>query len=252
MANSFRTFYPAFNPVLRETVFIHQLVTEDTMTVPGTVNRSGLLLLCVAISSAWTWGLSHSDVPAAAIPWIAAGLVGGLSTALVTFFKKNWSPLTTPVYALFEGLVLGGIASFFEDSYPGIALQAIGLMFSALFALILAHKLAVVRHVRGLRLGMLIAMAAIGFVYLADIVLFVVFRAHMDFIFNATPLGIGVGLVVVVLAALKLILDFELIQSGVNRGAPKYMEWYGAFGLMVLLFWLPAEKLHPSAKLLRR
>src|SRR5216684_3937496 len=144
MANSFRTFYPSFNPVLKEKVFIHQLVTEENMTNSGTVNKAGLLLLCVVSSSAWTWGLLHSDVPAGAIPWIAAGLGGGLFTALVTFFKKNWSPVTTPIYALFEGLVLGGIASFFEDSYPGIALQAIGLMFSALFALILAHKLGIV------------------------------------------------------------------------------------------------------------
>ena len=134
MANLMRTS----NPALNEKAFKGQVAFGEAMTLQGTVNKTGLLLLCVVATSAWTWGMSHSNTPEAAIPWMIGGLLGGFVVALVTIFKKEWSPVTAPIYALLEGLVLGGISAIFEKSYPGVAIQATGLTFGTLFVMLLA------------------------------------------------------------------------------------------------------------------
>jgi uncharacterized YccA/Bax inhibitor family protein len=136
MANPMRTS----NPALNEKAFQGQVATGEVMTLQGTVNKTGLLLLCVVATAAWTWGMAHSDTPGAAIPWMIGGAIGGFVVALVTIFKKQWSPLTAPIYALLEGLVLGGISALFEKTYPGVAIQAIGLTFGTLFVMLLAYK----------------------------------------------------------------------------------------------------------------
>ncbi len=122
-------FLRSTNPVLKERAFAGAIPTGETMTIQGTVNKTGLLLLFVVATAAWTWGLAHSETPEAAYPWMLGGLVGGLVVALVTIFKKEWSPISAPIYALLEGLVLGGISAIFDKSYPGIAMQAISLTF---------------------------------------------------------------------------------------------------------------------------
>jgi Bax inhibitor 1 like len=116
MANPFRTS----NPVLNEKAFRDVVATGEAMTLQGTVNRTGFLLLCAVATAAWTWGMSHSDAPEAAMPWMFGGLIGGFIVALITTFKKTWSPITAPIYALLEGLALGGISAYFERRYPGI------------------------------------------------------------------------------------------------------------------------------------
>jgi uncharacterized YccA/Bax inhibitor family protein len=123
MANLMRTS----NPALNEKAFKGQVAFGEAMTLQGTVNKTGLLLLCVVATAAWTWGLSHSDTPGTAVPWMIGGILGGFIVALVTIFKKEWSPLTAPIYALLEGLALGGVSAMFEQRYPGIAIQAVGL-----------------------------------------------------------------------------------------------------------------------------
>jgi len=117
-------FLRSTNPVLKERAFAGAIPTGETMTIQGTVNKTGLLLLFVVATAAWTWGLAHSETPNAAVPWMLGGLVGGLVVALVTIFKKEWSPISAPIYALLEGLVLGGISAIFDKSYPGIAMQS--------------------------------------------------------------------------------------------------------------------------------
>jgi uncharacterized YccA/Bax inhibitor family protein len=129
------------------------------MTVQGTVNKGGILLLCVVATAAWTWGLAHSEQPEAAFPWMMGGLIGGLIPCLVTIFKREWSPLSAPIYALFEGLFLGGISAIFERSYPGIAVRSVALTFGVLFVLLMAYKTGLIRATRGLVLGIVCATA---------------------------------------------------------------------------------------------
>jgi uncharacterized YccA/Bax inhibitor family protein len=236
------------NPVLKEKAFAGPIVGGEQMTIQGTVNKTGLLLFFVVVTAAWTWGLSHSNTPEAAFPWTIGGAIGGFVLALVTVFKREWSPITAPIYALLEGLVLGGISALFERSYPGIAVQAVALTFGVLFVLLLAYKTGMVRATRGLKLGVIAATGAIGLVYLVNIVMRVFFHSGMSILQSSTPLGIGISVVIVIVAALNLILDFDMIETGAKMGAPKYMEWYGAFGLMVTLIWLYLEILRLLGK----
>lgn len=240
------------NPVMREKTFEGQIATGEAMTVQGTVNKTGVLLLCVVVAAAWTWGLAHSEQPEAAFPWMTGGLIGGLVTCLVTVFKKEWSALTAPVYALFEGLVLGGLSAIFEQRYPGIAVQSVTLTFGVLFVLLLAYKTRLIRATRGFVLGIVCATGAIALVYMANLFMNLFGYSGMTFLNASTPLGIGVSVVVVIIAALNLILDFDLIERGAAMGAPKYMEWYGAFAMMVTLIWLYMEILRLLGKVRRR
>jgi len=247
MANLMRTS----NPALNEQAFKGQVAIGEAMTLQGTVNKTGLLLLCVVATSAWTWGMAHSETPEAAMPWMFGGMIGGLIVALVTIFKKQWSLFTAPLYALLEGLVLGGISAIFEKSYPGIAVQAVGLTFGTLFVMLLAYKSGVIHATQGLKLGVIAATGGIAVFYLVEMLLGF-FHVHVPAINGSGFIGIGFSLFVVIIAALNLVLDFDMIETGVQNGAPKYMEWYGAFGLMVTLIWLYLEILRLLGKARRR
>jgi uncharacterized YccA/Bax inhibitor family protein len=240
------------NPILKESAFAGQAITGETMTIQGTVNKTGLLLFFVVITAAWTWGLSHSETPEAAFPWMIGGALGGFVVALITIFKKEWSPFLAPIYALLEGLFLGGISAFFERSYPGIAVQAISLTFGVMFVMLLAYKFQIIRATRGFKLGVIAATGGIALVYFINMIMSLFFHTSMSFLNAATPLGIGISLFVVIIAALNLIIDFDMIESAARMGAPKYMEWYGAFGLMVTLIWLYMEILRLLGKVRRR
>ena len=240
------------NPILKEKAFAGQLVTGETMTIQGTVNKTGLLLFLVVISAAWTWGLSHSETPDAAYPWMIGGAVGGFVLALVTVFKQTWSPFTAPIYALLEGLFLGGLSAVFERSYPGIAVEAVSLTFAVMFVMLLAYKFGIIRATRGFKLGVIAATGGIALVYLANMVMSLFFHTQISALYSSTPIGIGISLFVVVIAAMNLIIDFDMIETAAGMGAPKYMEWYGAFGLMVTLVWLYMEILRLLGKVRRR
>jgi uncharacterized YccA/Bax inhibitor family protein len=248
MANPFRTS----NPALNEKAFRDLAATGEAMTVQGTVNKTGFLLLCVVATAAWTWGMSHSATPEAALPWMMGGVIGGFVVALVTIFKKQWAPITAPVYALLEGLALGGISAFFEKSYPGVAMQAVGLTFGTLFVMLLAYKTGVIRATQGFKMGVIAATGGIAVLYLVEMVLGGLFHMQVPAINGSGMVGIGFSLFVVIIAALNLVLDFDLIESAAQAGAPKYMEWYGAFGLMVTLIWLYLEMLRLLSKARRR
>jgi uncharacterized YccA/Bax inhibitor family protein len=248
MANLLRSS----NPILKESTFTGQATAGESMSIQGTINKTGLLFLLVVVGAAWTWGLSHSREPAAAYPWMLGGLLIGFVVALVTAFKATWSPLTAPLYSLCEGLFLGGISAVFEKSYPGIAVQAVALTFGVMFVLLLAYKTGIIRATRGFKLGVIAATGAIALVYVVNLVLQLFGLTGFSILYSSTALGIGISIVVVIIASLNLILDFDFIETAARTGAPKYMEWYGAFGLMVTLIWLYLEILRLLAKTRRR
>ncbi len=222
------------------------------MTLSGTVNKTGILLVCALATASYTWYsfLTSRDLAAIA-PLMMLGLFGGFICAMVTVFKKEWSPVTAPVYALLEGLALGGMSAIFELRYPGIAFQAVGLTFGTLFVLLFLYASRIIHVTEKLRLGIFAATGGIMVFYLAQMLLGF-FGVHFMSINNSSPLSIGISLVIVAVAALNLVLDFDLIERGVNYGAPKYMEWYGAFGIMVTLVWLYLEMLRLLSKVNRR
>ena len=247
MADIFRTS----NPALNEKAFRGEVAAGEAMTLQGTVNKTGVLLLCVVATSAWTWGLAHSPTPEAVMPWMIGGLIGGFIAALVTIFKHNWAPITAPIYALLEGLVLGGISAIFEKSYPGIAVEAVGLTFGTLAVMLMAYKTGLIRATEKFKIGVIAATGGIALFYLVAMVL-QLFHVNVGILYNSTPLGIAFSVFVVIIAALNLVLDFDMIETGVRMAAPRYMEWYGAFGLMVTLIWLYLEMLRLLAKARRR
>lgn len=220
----------------------------NRMTLNGTVNKTGILLVCAFATAAWTWHLfTQSRDIADVAPLLMLGGIGGFICAMVTVFKKEWAAITAPIYALLEGLVLGGLSAVFELRYPGIAVQAVGLTFGTLFVLLLAYSSRLIRVTQKFRLGVIAATGGIMVFYLAQMLLGF-FGVRFLSINGAGTIGIGFSLLVCAIAALNLVLDFDFIESGVNYGAPKYMEWYGAFGIMVTLVWLYLEILRLLSK----
>jgi uncharacterized YccA/Bax inhibitor family protein len=202
---------------------------------------------------AWMQFMQSRDM-ADVMPWLLTGMIGGFICAMVTIFKKAWSPVTAPLYALLEGLVLGSLSAVFELRYPGIAIQAVGLTFGTLFAMLFLYRSGIIKVTEKFRMGVFAATGGIALFYFLEIILSFF---HINFMgtygVNGSGLiGIGFSLLVVGIAALNLVLDFDFIEKGVQYGAPKYMEWYGAFGIMVTLIWLYLEILNLLAKLNRR
>ena len=183
--------------------------------------------------------------------YMIGGLVLGLICAIVLMFKKTWAPVLTPAYALFEGLALGGISATFEVRFPGIVLQAVMATVGVFAALLFAYKTGMIRATENFKLGIVAATGGIGLIYLVGFVLSF-FGMSIPLIHESGPIGIGFSLVVVVIASLNLVMDFDFIEEGAESGAPKYMEWYGAFGLTVTLVWLYLEMLRLLSKLQSR
>ena len=233
------------NPALNPNIFMKLNVATDTsMTVKGTVNKIGMLLLIVTLSASFIWGQTSKD-----IMWlIPVSAIAGLILALITIFKPVWSPFTAPVYSICEGLLLGAITFPIERIYPGIAVQAICLTFGTLFTLLLAYQSGWIKATEKFKMGIFAATGGICVLYLVNMVLGF-FHMQIPFLHQGGAIGIGISLVIVVIAALNLILDFDFIEQGAASGAPKYMEWYGAFGLMVTLIWLYIEILNLLSKL---
>ncbi|PIQ83920.1 MAG: hypothetical protein COV75_04780 [Candidatus Omnitrophica bacterium CG11_big_fil_rev_8_21_14_0_20_63_9] len=236
------------NPVMTADAFVglRGMAAGSTMTVQGTVNKTGWLLLALVLTSSWVWGQAFSRAPVQG--WMLLGIIGGFITALVTVFKKTWAPVTAPVYAALEGLALGGISAMLEMRYPGIAFQAVALTFGTLAALLVAYSSRLIQVTQKFRLGVVAATGGIALVYFISLVLGF-FGIQMPFLHDSGPIGIGISLFIVVIAALNLVLDFDFIEQGSRNNLPRYMEWYGAFGLMVTLVWLYLEMLRLLAKM---
>ena len=238
------------NPALNTKTFSgFDMTTGASMTIMGTVHKTALGLLLLMSTALFTWNMPAGDPRATGL--MIVGMIGGLIVAIVTIFKHHLAKYTVPAYALLEGLALGGISKFFEAMYPGIVNQAVMLTFGTLGALLLAYRSGLIKATENFKLGVVAATGGIFFVYLISWVLSW-FSVSVPLIHSNSNMSILFSIGVVVIAALNLVLDFDFIEEGSEKGAPKYMEWYGAFGLLVTLIWLYLEILRLLAKLSSR
>lgn len=234
------------NPVLSDKAFGTYTLGDsysERMTVQGTIQKTGLMLLLLLGGASYTWKMAATN-PGALMPWMIGGLIGGVVLALITIFKKTWAPFTAPAYALVQGLLLGAISGMynaaFADKMPNIITNAVGLTVGVAMGMYLLYHFKVITVTEKFRSIILMATAGIAIFYLVTLVVRL-FGVPMAFMHDSSPLGIGISLFIVGIAALNLLLDFDLIEKGASAGAPKYMEWYGGFALMVTLIWLYLE-----------
>ncbi|MET0638375.1 MAG: Bax inhibitor-1/YccA family protein [Chitinophagaceae bacterium] len=246
------------NPTLREKAFsgtiLEGISTGEEMSLRGTMNRFIVLFLLMMSTTLFSWSQFYSGSDP--MPLVIAGAIGGFVIALIMGFKKQWSPFLAPAFALMEGLFVGSVSAFydyaFQESYPGIVMQAVGLTLIVALVMYVLYQTRIIKVTQKLRSVITIATVSIMFFYLLKWVASLVFSTQIGAFTNAsTPLGIGFSVVVVCLAALNLLLDFDMIEKGVEGRAPKYMEWYGAFGLLFTLVWLYLEILRLLSKLTR-
>lgn len=237
------------NPALSEKTFKDLSRTDnDVMTLDGTVNKTMISMCILLLTGYFTYSTQN-------VSMILPGFIGGLIVAIATIFKKEWSPYTVPLYAALEGLALGGVSFYYSAAFfDGIVSQAILLTVGILFSLLFAYRSKIIKPTENLKLGIFAATAGIGIVYLVSFLMSMFGSGGLPIMdpTNASMLSIGFSLFVVVIASINLVMDFDFIENGVEEGAPKYMEWYGAFGLLVTLVWLYLEILRLLAKLSSR
>jgi uncharacterized YccA/Bax inhibitor family protein len=243
------------NPTLNKNTFINVEPASGTgvMTIQGTVNKASILLVLLTVSAAYTWNLYLKGDIAQMTPWIYGGALVGFVFAIITSFKKEWSPVTAPIYAICEGLFVGGISSIVDAQFgarfhQSIVLQAVMLTLGTLAALLGCYKIGIIKATDNFKRGVFAATGGIALLYLVSMVLGF-FHIQIPGIFGNGMIGIGFSIFVVIIAAMNLVIDFDFIEQGASVGAPKYMEWYAAFGLLVTLIWLYLEILRLLAKL---
>ena len=233
------------NPALTSEIFNKSITSQgEVMTLQGTVNKTIFSLFLLIAAGSFTFSAAYS--------WLIwPGFIGGFIVALITIFKKEWAPVTVPIYAVLEGLALGGISFIYQEAfYPGIVSQAILLTVSIFVALLFAYKTRIIKPTENFKLGVF---AATGGIFLVYLVSFIGSFFGMDLSIlnptNGSMFSIIFSLIVILIASLNLVLDFDFIEEASENGAPKYMEWYAAFGLMVTLVWLYLEILRLLAKI---
>ncbi|MBI9019948.1 MAG: Bax inhibitor-1/YccA family protein [Verrucomicrobia bacterium] len=236
------------NPALNAKTFDVACEGAQVMTIQGTVSRTAMLLALLFAATLLTWSPAATETGSG---WAVIGGIAGFVVALITIFNKKAAPFTAPLYAVCQGVMLGGISSLFEARFPGIVMQAVLLTFGTLGALLLAYTSRLIKVTENFKLGIVAATGGIALFYLASMILGF-FGVQIPMIYGSGPIGIGFSAVVVVIAALNLVLDFDFIEQGAEQGAPKYMEWYAAFGLIVTLVWLYLEILRLLSKLQSR
>tara|TARA_B100001758_G_scaffold247942_1_gene268807 strand:+ start:8335 stop:9066 length:732 start_codon:yes stop_codon:yes gene_type:complete len=237
------------NPALTKETF-NNLTTSsnEVMTLDGAVNKTAISMGILLLAAYYTYINAILD-------YMILGFIGGFIIAIVTIFKKEWSPITVPIYALLEGLALGGVSVIYADAFePGIIPQAVILTLGILFALLFAYKSRIIKATENFKLGVFAATAGIAIVYLVSFLMGVFADKGLPVMdpSNSSMLSIGFSLFVVIIASLNLVMDFDFIEEGAANGVPKYMEWYGAFGLLVTLIWLYLEIIRLLAKLSSR
>ncbi len=248
-------FGKSSNPVLKEKVFSKEasLNSSMAMTVNGTIEKTGILLLVLIIAASYTWGVFFNsgdmeNAMGSVGGWLIGGALGGFAVAIATTFMKKYAGFLAPIYAVLEGLFLGAISAVFESMYPGIVMNAVLGTFATFLVMLFAYRTGLIKVTEKFRAVIFVATGAIAVMYLLSWILGM-FGIGMSFLHDSSMLSIGISIVVIIIAALNLLLDFDFIERGSAMGAPKYMEWYSAFGLLVTLVWLYIEFLRLLAKL---
>ena len=249
-------FFKSGNPTLSEKTFDTAAQTYndgEVMTQNGTLNKFGMMMLLILGSASLTWKAAAEGTNV--MPWVIGTAIAGFIIAITLSFRPQWAAFLAPVYALVEGVFVGGISAYYNDAFakiaPNIIMQAVGLTFGVVIAMFGLYRFGVIRATQRFKSVLFTATAGIAVFYLLSFVLRF-FGIQMPFIHDSTGWGIVFSLVVVAIAALNLIMDFDFIEQGSAQGAPKYMEWYGAFALMVTIVWLYIEILRLLSKLARR
>jgi len=244
------------NPALREKAYegtiFQGIATGEEMTIQGTMNKFGILFLLMIASTLFAWSQFYKGSDP--MPLMITGVVGILVVGLTMSFKKQWSPFLAPLYAIIQGLFVGSVSAMydyaFKTSYPGLVMQAIGLTLVVALVMYILYYTRIIKVTQKFKSVIIIATASIMVFYLIQWIALLAFGSHIAAFTNAsTPLGIGFSVVVVCLAALNLLLDFDMIEKGAEKKVPKYMEWYSAGGLLFTLVWLYLEILRLLSKL---
>ncbi|AHM68503.1 putative YccA/Bax inhibitor family protein [Paenibacillus jamilae] len=241
------------NPVLRDDIFLREderEASEQRMTIGGTVNKTLLLLVLLIVSSSITWYMTYQGT-VEVLSLLTAGFIGMAGVALAISFFPKTAPLLSPVYAILSGFALGGVSAFMEYEYPGIVVNAILLTVGILFLMLFMYTQRIIKVTRGFISFVVLCTMAIFLVTLVDFILNF-FGMNVPYIHETGWVGIGISLFIVIIAALNLLVDFNFIEEQADQGAPKYMEWYGAFALLVTLVWLYVRILDLLAKLSNR
>ncbi|USB33095.1 Bax inhibitor-1/YccA family protein [Paenibacillus sp. YPG26] len=239
------------NPTLNDNTFGRSghYSGQNQMTIDGTVNKTMITLVMLLGGAFGTWSMHFSG--GNALPYMIGGAIAGLLLALIISFVPTTAPYLVPVYAIAEGMFLGGLSARFETLYNGITLQAALLTMGVFITLLLAYKTRLIKATENFKLGVIAATGGVLLVYLLSFILGM-FGITIPYLHDNSLVGIGISIVIVIIAALNLVLDFDFIEQGAGQGAPKYMEWYGAFGLVVTLVWLYVEMLRLLAKVFSR
>src|SRR5690554_1426041 len=253
--NKMKTSNPAMNQFEQHAVSlgpVDELIRDDAqrMTVNGTINKTGILLLIMTAIAAWTWQTMLTD-PALGRTLMLTGMFGGLVVGLVVAFKPKYAVAGSLIYAALQGLFVGGISAVFETRYPGLVMQAVGLTVAVMFVMLFSYRTGLIKVTEKFKKMIVFATMGIALFYLVSLVAHFGFGANVSYFNteNASLMSIGLSVFIVAIAALNLVLDFDFIERGSEQNLPKNFEWYGAFGLLVTLVWLYIELLRLLAKL---
>ncbi|MBR1753373.1 Bax inhibitor-1/YccA family protein [bacterium] len=237
------------NPVLNQNFMQQERVLDsEPMTINGSINKTFVLLGCLLLGSLATWHMFYIGAVDKVMAMTSVAFFTSIIFALITIFNRKNAGIFAPVYSVSEGVLLGGISAVIEQSYPGIAIQAVGLTMLCLFSMLILYKTGLVKCTEKFRSVLFISTLSVVGIYLINFIGHF-FHMQIPYIFTSSTIGIGFSLLVVAIASLNFIIDFDFIEKGSQYLLPKYMEWYGAFGLMVTLVWLYIEILNLLAKM---
>ena len=243
--------YRTLNPALNSNTFKNinkkdSLFLNEGMTIKGTVDKTALALCLLLISAYYSFSQANFTLMA------LAGIIG-LFLFLTLIFKKSWAPFIVPLYSISQGFVVGGVSYLYNSQYEGIVLQSVLLTILVLFSMLFAYRSKIIKPTQNFKLAIFSSIMAIFVLYFIGFFMGL-FGTGLSILDprNSSPASIGASVFIVAIGAFSLVIDFDFIEEGAEKGAPKYMEWYGAFGLLVTLIWLYFEILRLVAKLRNR